>query len=402
MANQLLHTPDGVRDIYSEEYEKKHVIEGRIDQAMRLFGYHPIQTPTFEFFDIFGSEIGTTASSDLYKFLDREGNTLVLRPDFTPSIARCAAKYYMDDEIPVRFCYNGSTFSNSGSFKGQDKESTQSGVELVGDGSVDADAEMIALSVEVLKSTGLVDFQISIGHVDFLIGLFEAAELGAETEDQIRELLLNRNFYGVEDRIARADLPEDLVWLFGLLKDVMLTREKLIEARQRAKNYPKIANALARLEQLEDLLRVYGVEQYVFYEMAMVLELHYYTGIIFSGYTFGSGEAVLKGGRYDHLLEAFGKSAPSIGFAVVIEQLMAALKHQNIAVPFANGTKWLVYDETGREAAIREAVRLRQAGEKAELMPLGGSNTRESYQRYAEALHIKEIVFYTKEDACDT
>ncbi len=398
MANQLLHTPEGVRDIYSDEYERKRFLEEQIDRTMRSFGYHPIQTPTFEYFDIFGSDIGTTPSGDLYKFFDRDGDTLVLRPDFTPAIARCAAKYFMDDPIPVRFCYNGSTFVNNSSYQGYLKENAQSGAELIGDDSVEADAEMIAMSVEVLRSVGLKDFQVSVGHVDFLIGLFEEARLGKETEDQIRELLLNRNFYAVDDLVSRADLSDDLVWLFGLLKDVMLTRDRLQEALTRAAAYPKIAEALSRLTRLEDLLRIYGVEQYVFYEMAMVLEFNYYTGIIFSGYTYGSGEAVLKGGRYDNLLSSFGKDAPAIGFAVVIEQLMNALQRQKIQIPSEDGPIWLIYDAAMRGEALREAVRLREAGACVELMPLCGDNTEESYRQYAGAFRVSEIRFFVREE----
>ena len=129
-----------------------------------------IQTPAFEFFDIFGKESGTTPSKDLYKFFDREGNTLVLRPDITPSIARCASKYYMEDRIPIRLCYTGNTFINNNSYQGRLKERTQSGAELIGDGSVEADAEMLALAVQLMQAAGLKEFQLSVGHVDFLRG----------------------------------------------------------------------------------------------------------------------------------------------------------------------------------------------------------------------------------------
>ncbi len=395
MENQLLHTPEGVRDIYSDECERKHILEDRIYAALKSYGYHPIQTPTFEFFDIFGKEIGTTPSKDLYKFFDREGNTLVLRPDITPSIARCASKYYMEDAVPIRFCYTGNTFINNSSYQGLLKETTQSGAELIGDGSVEADAEMIALTVQLLLNAGLKEFQVSVGHVDFLKGLFEAAQLGESTENTIRELLLNRNFYGVDEIVSRSGLNENLTFLFGLLRDVMLTKEKLLEAKKRAVDYPKICGALSRLGQLEDLLRVYHVEQYVFYEMAMVSELNYYTGIIFSGYTFGSGNAVVKGGRYDNLLASFGKSAPAIGFAVVVDQLMNALRHQNICIPFENKTKWFVYREDHYDEAIRDAMVLRNRGEIVEMMPLTETNTVESYQRYAQQFDIQEIIYYT-------
>lgn len=89
---QLLHTPEGVRDLYGKEYAAKLNLQDKLMKSIQLYGYENIQTPTFEFFDVFSEEIGTTSSRELYKFFDKEGNTLVLRPDFTPSMARCAAK----------------------------------------------------------------------------------------------------------------------------------------------------------------------------------------------------------------------------------------------------------------------------------------------------------------------
>ena len=162
MNQNLLHTPEGVRDIYGEEYAKKLKLEKMIHKKLKSFGYQDIQTPSFEFFDVFSREIGTTPSKELYKFFDKEGNTLVLRPDFTPSMARCAAKYFMEETFPIRFCYLGNTFTNISSLQGKLCEVTQMGAELIGDGSVEADAEMIAMLIECLKSAGLERFQVTL------------------------------------------------------------------------------------------------------------------------------------------------------------------------------------------------------------------------------------------------
>ena len=180
MKKQLLHTPEGVRDIYNEECEKKLLLQSDLLGILKGYGYHPIQTPTFEFFDIFGKEIGTTPSKELYKFFDREGNTLVLRPDMTPSIARAAAKYFMDEDMPIRLCYMGNTFINNSSYQGRLKESTQLGAELIGDSTVDADAEILSMVVECLQKAGLKEFQLSVGHADFFQGLVEAAGISEE------------------------------------------------------------------------------------------------------------------------------------------------------------------------------------------------------------------------------
>ena len=392
--NQLLHTPEGVRDIYNDECERKIILEERLLTVLKSYGYHPIQTPTFEFFDIFGKEIGTTPSKDLYKFFDREGNTLVLRPDITPSIARCASKYYMEQAIPIRLCYTGNTFGNNSSYQGRLKENTQSGAELIGDGSVEADAEMLALSAQLLKTAGLKEFQLSVGHADFLRGLFEAANLEEDVMEEIRNLLLNRNLYGVQEVIEQHVADENLKQLFGLLTDVMLDKEKITAAKIWAADYPRVFHALTRLEELDELLEVYKIRKYVSYELAMISGFNYYTGIIFAGYTFGSGEAIVNGGRYDNLLQSFGKSAPSIGFAVVINQLMAALQRQNVRIPFENVTKWFIYSEQYRQDAIKDAQVLRSRGEQVELMPLTEQNTREVYETYAEQNHIQDIIFY--------
>ena len=122
MSKRLLHTPEGVRDIYGKEYAQKLALEALLQETIHSYGYEDIQTPTFEFFDVFSKEVGTIPSKDLYKFFDKDGNTLVLRPDFTPSIARCAAKYFMEEEGPIRLCYSGNAYVNTSHLQGKLKE----------------------------------------------------------------------------------------------------------------------------------------------------------------------------------------------------------------------------------------------------------------------------------------
>ena len=171
MTDKLLHTPDGVRDIYSDECERKEIVQKGMKDILKLYGFRPIQTPSFEFFDIFNKERGTVPSREMYKFFDRDGNTMALRPDITPSIARCVAKYFKEDELPIRLSYVGNTFINNSSYQGKLKEMTQVGAELINDMSADADAEMIAICIECLLKAGLKEFQIDIGHADLFNGL---------------------------------------------------------------------------------------------------------------------------------------------------------------------------------------------------------------------------------------
>lgn len=160
---RLFHTPEGVRDIYNGECRQKLFMQRKLHRVFEKYGYEDIETPTFEYFDVFSKEVGTTPSRDLYKFFDREGNTLVLRPDFTPSIARAAAMYFEEKDMPVRLCYQGNIFINNSSYQGRLKESTQMGIEFIGDSAVEADVEVVSMVIELLLEAGLTEFQISMG-----------------------------------------------------------------------------------------------------------------------------------------------------------------------------------------------------------------------------------------------
>ena len=393
MKKQLLHTPEGVRDIYNEECEKKLLLQSDLLGILKGYGYHPIQTPTFEFFDIFGKEIGTTPSKELYKFFDREGNTLVLRPDMTPSIARAAAKYFMDEDMPIRLSYMGNTFINNHSYQGRLKESTQLGAELIGDDTVDGDAEMIAMAIDALKSSGLKDFQISVGHVDFFRGLMEAAGLSEEQEEVIRELIANKNFFGVEEEISDCSMNQNLKELFGMLGTIYDNAASFEEAKTYAADYPKVYKAIRRLEDLDAVLKVYDVDKYVTYEFGMLSSYHYYTGVIFAGYTYGSGEPIVKGGRYDKLLTYFGKDAASIGFAIVVDQLMAAISRQKIEITVKHDNQLIVYKPEYRREAVKKAIALRAKDCNVELIAWAMDKSKADYEAYALRNQIAELTF---------
>lgn len=393
MKNQLLHTPEGVRDIYNEECEKKLELQDRLHKALKRHGYHSIQTPTFEFFDIFGKEVGTIPSSELYKFFDREGNTLVLRPDITPSIARSAAKYFMDEDMPIRLSYMGNTFINNHSYQGRLKESTQLGAELIGDDTVDGDAEMIAMAIDALKSSGLKDFQISVGHVEFFRGLMEAAGLSEEQEEVIRELIANKNFFGVEEEISDCSMNQNLKELFGMLGIIYDNAASFEEAKTYAADYPRVYKAIRRLEDLDAVLKIYGVDKYVTYEFGMLSSYHYYTGVIFAGYTYGSGEPIVKGGRYDKLLTYFGKDAASIGFAIVVDQLMAAISRQKIEITVKHDNQLIVYKPEYRREAVKKAITLRAKDCNVELIAWAMDKSKADYEAYALRNQIAELTF---------
>lgn len=393
--NQRLHTPEGVRDIYDTECRKKGTLERKLHQVMQLYGYQDIQTPTFEYFDVFRKEIGTIPSRELYKFFDREGETLVLRPDITPSIARAAATLYETEKLPVRLCYIGNTFINHSSYQGRLKENTQLGAELIGVESVDADSEMIAMAADCLKAAGLTDFQITLGHVAYFKSLLKKAALEEEKEEEIRELVRNRNFFGMEEALRAASVEKEALEALTRISEMTGGPEILALAEAYAPD-AEARQAIERLKQIHELLKTYQVDQYVTFDLSMSGLYGYYSGIIFRAYTFGTGDAILKGGRYDHLLEKFGKTSPSIGFAVVIGELMNALNRQKIQVPQKKDMNLIIFDESRREDAILLAGQLRLKGQRAEVLCSRQDITIQDYCRYGQE-HFAEFLMYLKE-----
>ncbi len=370
MSKKLLHTPEGVRDIYGKEYARKLQVEQKLHDVICTYGYEDIQTPTFEYFDMFSKEIGTTPSTELYKFFDKEGNTLVLRPDFTPSMARCAAKYFMEDKAPIRFSYMGNTFTNTSNLQGKLKEVTQMGVELIDDASVEADAELISLVIEALKNTGLKRFQVSIGQVEYFKGLCEEAGLDEETEYDLRTCISGKNYFAAQELLDERNVTETYREVLLKVADMFGNMTSLSEAKDLVHNKRSLA-AIERLEQLYEVLKLYGVEEYVSFDLGMLNKYNYYTGVIFKAYTYGVGDAVVKGGRYDNLLNQFGKEAPAIGFMITIDELIEALDRQRVEIALPAPKQKLSYNSANKadfEAKLAQARALRAKGVSVELI----------------------------------
>ena len=392
---KLLHTPEGVRDIYNVECGKKLALESRLKKVFHMYGYHDIQTPTFEYFDVFRKEIGTIPSRELYKFFDKEGNTLVVRPDFTPSIARAAATLFQEEQLPIRLCYTGSTFVNHSSYQGRLRETTQMGAELLGDDSVEADAEMLALVIESMLTIGLKEFQLTVSNVDFLQSLIEDADLDEDARERVRELITNRNFYGVEEYLESIQVKRSSKEAFGKMNELLGGVDILEKAKNIAPN-SKGVMALRRLEKIYEILKLYGVEKFVTFDLSMSGTYGYYTGIIFRGYTYGTGDAIVKGGRYDHLVEKFGKKSASIGFAIVIDELMKALIRQKIRIVYTRKNTIVLYDEGRLREAIALAKDFRRKAKNTELVKKSKDKLLEAYVEYGKEYYAGNLIYIKK------
>ena len=368
MNRRLLHTPEGVRDLYGLECSDSILIRSLINAKMKSYGFDDIDTPTFEFFDIYSTEISNNSARELYKFFDKEGNTLVLRPDFTPSIARCASKVMLENGDPIRVVYEGNSFLNVSNLQGKLKENYNIGVELMNDPSVYADAEIIALLIESLKCTGLRDFQISVGDADYYKGICEEAGIDPETEEEIRHQIIGKNYFAAEAVMRQKNIPEKYNNLITKVSEFIGSDDALDKAMGQVSNKRSI-DAVNRLKELYKVLTYYGVEKYVSFDLGILSRFNYYTGVIFSAYTYGVGDAIAKGGRYDNLLGKYGKEAPSIGFSIVIDDLMSALYRQGIAVDTDEETQTLTFTSDNFKEVLDKATALRNSGKNVVIRP---------------------------------
>ena len=379
----LLHTPDGVRDLYGAELKEKKRLAASINKTIELYGYDALDTPAFEYFDVFSKDIGTTPSKDLYKFFDKEGNTLVLRPDFTPSVARCAAKYFSEEKMPLRFCYEGNTYINTSELQGKLKETTQIGFELINDSSIYADAEAITIVIESLLNSGLKEFQVSIGESNYFKGICEEANLDEETELKLRDYITSKNFYGSREFLSEQKIDATLLDKLEAISKVFLPQKDLEALYENATN-ARSRNAIKRLLDIQSLLAKAGYDRFVSFDLSMLSKYHYYTGIIFTAYTYGVGDSIVKGGRYDKLIGKFGKEAPSVGCVFQIDEILNAIRRNHLSLTDNDQKKTvIVYKSENYEQALEEARKIRKDDIPAELILWEEGFSKEYYEKKA-------------------
>ena len=351
----LLFTPEGVRDIYGEDCEKRAKIQQGIHTIMKQYGFKNIQTPTFEFFDIFNRERGTVKSADMFKFFDQYNNTLVLRPDITPSIARCVAKYYEKEEMQIRLCYTGSTFTRLSGYQGKLSEITQLGAEMMNDASSDADGEIIA--IETLKT-----------------------------------YLNNKNIFAVEDMLENRDMPQECKNLLVKMPDLFGGIETITYVKEQTTN-KRALKALERLEKIYEILSVSGLEDHITFDLGLLSHYEYYTGVIFKAYTYGTGDAIVTGGRYDNLVEQFGKKTPAVGFALLLDQLMEALRSQEIPIEAQEKDYLILYRSANRKKALEMAKSYRTDNQPARLLRKDAQTPLSEYIAYGKRNEVSKLLY---------
>ena len=372
MERRRLQIPSGMQDTLPGECADK------LRRLFTLGGYQEIETPILEYYDALDDQTFGYRPEQVWKTFDPQARILAVRPDSTIPAVRLASGRLKNAPLPLRLCYVQSAAKFHSETLSLLCEDTQAGVELMGEGSAQADAEVIALAVEALRAAGIRDFLIELGQVKFVSGFLEEAGLTAQQCAAVRDMMAHKNALDMQlylDRLSiEADVSRRLMRLPQLFGDAAV----LDEAEQLTKS-PKCLGAIAHLRQVLSILQDYGCADCVSIDLGLTQQANYYSGVVFHGLAAELGQPLLSGGRYDGLPAQFGRPMPATGFALSLKLTLMALERQGETFAPPVPDVILSFAPGGLRSAIAYAHQLRDKGVSVAL--LYGLTAEELHQR---------------------
>jgi ATP phosphoribosyltransferase regulatory subunit len=313
----------GVQYLRHPDSGNRRSIADRFRETFEGWSYREVVLPVIDYAQSFQLALGAAVEEQMYSFVDRDGSLLALRPDITTLVAKVVATDGISEE-PLRFWYEGEVFRYESPKAGQQREFYQVGMELVGSDSLNADVEVLLVLLEALQRSGLESIIIPLGHAEFFNGIVESLSLSAEAGEALKNLVDHKDSWGIGHLIAGLDVSREKRDFLKALPRLAGRREVLDHAQLAVRNR-RSGVAIARLAAIFEQLALLGVERHFLIDLAEVRNLDYYTGLIFKVYSRSLGFEIGGGGRYDSLIEKFGRSLPAVGFSVGMERLMAAI-----------------------------------------------------------------------------
>jgi len=354
--------PKGARIYLPDEAERKRYVERRLFGVFERWGYREIVTPTFEFFDAIAVGTDPALQENMFKFVDREtGRMLALRADITPQIARVVATRLRDEPKPLRLGYVTNVFRYDEPQLAHYREFYQAGVELVGLDKPEAEVEVIAMTVEGLRSLGLSRFQIDVGHPDFFRGLMEEVKTDTARAREVRTALARKDLSALERLVGELAPPAHVGDALLALPTLFGGGDVLERAAALGRN-ARSERAVANLAEVHRLLGIYGLADAVLLDLGEVRGFDYYSGMYFEAYVADFGASVAAGGRYDHLLARFGYECPAVGFAFDVARVLSVMEAQGVAVELPGPDFFIIDSTREKTAALSLARRLRDLG----------------------------------------
>lgn len=385
MKKYLKITPEGTKDFLFAECSAMDNICGKIEDVFVSRGFKRVITPGIEFYDVFSVPCSGISQESMFKMVDNKGRLLVARPDSTLPIARMVSSRLKNSIMPVRLYYKQAVYRNNPTLTGRSNELMQMGVELLGVKGIRADLEILTTAVKTISSVA-DDFRIELGHADVFDALSAELDIDEAYKEKIRVSIEGKNYSALNNLLDKltpckaVSAIRSLPSLFGG-EEVFEKAEKICEGT-------KAVYALEYLHKIYSNLVPLGLGDKLIIDLGLVQRNDYYTGIVFTGYINGIGDAVISGGRYDELLSVFDAPMGAAGFAVDTDAI--TIKHLSDAeVSYSDNPAVLVYAHDGHEIeAINLVSELNENGTKAQFSVLP---TLEETKEFAAQRGIAEV-----------
>lgn len=330
--------PMGMQDGYPDFAIRRRELESRLVAFFHQSGYELVSSGAFEYVDTLLRARPSVVSRDWVQLFDGTGNTIALRPEMTPSIARMAAPLVASGKAPIRWSYAERVYRRTNDpaslswASGKAAESTQVGIEWIGESGLETDATILSVCHQATIALGLTKIKIVVSHAQFVPALLQTLGVEEELTPTLLNCLTDGDYVQFSQLVPK-DLPIDV---FRVLQDLRPTKASAIEELVPKSCWRDSAAGQVMVQAFEHLCRVHqsitaqGPASDVVFDLTLHRDISYYTGIVFEVFAPGVGAPIAQGGRYDELLKAFGADAPAIGLAFEVERALAVLQQQQM------------------------------------------------------------------------
>lgn len=353
-------TPAGFRDFAADEAIAREEITTNVQQLFARSGYTPIETPTLEIMDVL--QAGGRVPGSPFKLFDSQGDLLAMRPDVTMQVARMCAMRYRGATKPLRFRYTQRVFREADTrLQAATRELTQIGIECIGESGAAADAEVIGLMTEALITAGVPNFKLALATVGVLRSLLAASKGSASWQQSILEAYHSSNFVDLDkltdaasEGFAGSGARPEIAAAIRKLASIRGGQEAIDEVR-------RLVEPLSCLDGLDAFQQAYeelckrGLRDRIMIDFSVMSSFDYYTGIVFEAYAPQIGTPLGSGGRYDHMLAAYGEDRPAAGFAFYLEQALKARELQRKGASDTSGAAGAGLPEAQTPAGTAQA-----------------------------------------------
>lgn len=363
MKEKLLKTPQGAESIFLEEAYKHEKINEAINGLYTSWGYLPVKTPVFDYYDTYEKILSDTSKKNCFRLMDREGELLLLRNDITLFLARQLGRVLKEKDSCLRVHYADSILRHQSEIDISSNEFFQTGAELVGASGIFGDLEAITLLNSIINELNLPDTRIHLGSrsiFDQIVGKLDKID-----NKELINLINSRDNFAITNYLKgfiKSDTAVKITELFMFIgtfnefKKYISDNNKLIKELELENNF----NYLKEIG--ENLESINLIDDFRF-DLSEVANRSYYTGIVFKAYTKDIDSAIASGGRYDNLISSFGKSIPSVGFSILLRKIEEKITDTKFTAPKME----LVELNNDFAKAFNSAQKLRKSGKAAVL-----------------------------------